>query len=357
MPMTTCLVVTSLGSEFDTYSYYQDCLNGFLNHPDLDVSVLDIQNLKTSLRAITVRSSYDAVIFLHATFNVMVDNARLPLLKNLLRRVRGKRAFFLNNEFRQLDVKCQMADYLGADAIISQLCDDDASLLYQQLWQRQILSMPYGVDLADFQPHTPFTDRPIHIGFRGDYYPSYVGHDDRDLLLDAFHDRVQDRPIHTDIQVGERFDRLGWVKFLNQCQCLIGHEAGASRIDHDDNIRNFINAQEKRLPQDNFRQLMLALRETGVFDAPPSGRIAAPRNFEALATKTAQILLPGRYNDVLQKDVHYIELQRDFSNVDEVIEKVQDTTYLETLADRAYEDAVQHHTYRHRIDTLLGQLL
>jgi len=355
--MTTCLVITSYSSAFDNYSYYRDCLNGFLNHPDLEVSVLDIQNLRNMLRGLILKNRYDAIIFSHSTFNTFLWRDRLSALHKILWRIQGKRAFFLTNEFRNIKAKCDMANYLGATMLISQLTHDAAQTVYSGLWDKQILSVPYGVDITDFHPQVPLKERPITIGFRGDYYPAYVGHDDRDLLLDDFKNRIEDKAINIDIKVGERFDRHRWMQFLNQCQILIGHEAGATRVDTDDNIRHFITSQQERLTKDRFRQLILALRQIGVFAPPPSGRIAAPRNFEAMATKTAQILLPGRYSDVLTKDVHYIELKRDFSNLDEVLEKAQDTTYLQNMVDHAYNDVVQNHTYQHRINTVLDKLL
>ena len=352
-----CLIITSKSPVFAEYSYYQDWLAGFVDHPGLQADVLDIQSSKTVLKGLSLLGRYDLIAFLHNTFPTLRDSPRLTILRGMLAKVRGPRVFFLNNEFRALDLKANMAEFLGARTLISQLNHDDAQVLYAPLWSHRILSLPYGFDPQTFKPTKAASEREIDIGFRGDYYPAYVGHDDRDLLLDQFDEKARAaRTLKTDIQVGQRLDRLGWADFLNNCRSLVGHEAGSTRLDSDENIRHFLNAQVERLSAENYRTLVLAMRDTGVFDAPPSGRIAAPRNFEAMGTRTLQILLPGRYNDMLEAGVHYVELQRDFSNLEAVLDTLFDESAYERIVERAHQDALAHHTYAQRINTLMGHI-
>jgi hypothetical protein len=358
--MTTCLVITSRSRAFQDYSYYEDWLLGFQSHPGLDCRVWDIQSGRQMIagggRNI---GTYDLVVFLHNTYATLADNPRLQYVRGLLKMIRGPRVFFLGNEFRSLREMTGVAGALGAQTIISQLNQEDADLLYGPLWPGRVLSLPYGFTTATFRPEKPYAEREIAIGFRGDYYPPYVGHDDRDRLLDDFKGALAaaGSTLSTDIQVGERLNTAGWAAFLNNCRALIGHEAGATRIDADENIRYFLNAQIKRLPEENFRRLVLALREEGVFGGRPSGRIAAPRNFEAMGTKTLQILFPGRYNDLLIPGEHYLELQRDFSNLGEVLDVLNDDSAAQAIIERAYTAAIEHHTYEKRIDTLLQKVL
>ncbi|MBT8506740.1 hypothetical protein B1F79_04690 [Coxiella-like endosymbiont of Rhipicephalus sanguineus] len=44
----------------------------------------------------------------------------------------------------------------------------------------------------------------------------------------------------------------------------------------------------------------------------------SPRHFEAVATKTLQILYEGEYSNILKPWVHYVPLKKDYSNFDEV---------------------------------------
>jgi spore maturation protein CgeB len=85
---------------------------------------------------------------------------------------------------------------------------------------------------------------------------------------------------------------------------------------------------------------------------PIHSKAISSRHFDAVGTKTCQIMLEGRYNDILKADAHFIALKHDFSNIAEVMARFHDSTYRQVMVDRAYEYIMDQHTYRHRIDTV-----
>ena len=52
-------------------------------------------------------------------------------------------------------------------------------------------------------------------------------------------------------------------------------------------------------------------------------RTISPRHFEAAAVRVCQILFEGRYSEAMEPMVHYIPLKKDFSNLDEVLERTR----------------------------------
>jgi hypothetical protein len=66
----------------------------------------------------------------------------------------------------------------------------------------------------------------------------------------------------------------------------------------------------------------------------------SPRAFEAIACRTALVLFEGLYSGVLEPGKHFIALKKDFSNVDDVLAKLQDDAYLEAMTERAYADII-----------------
>jgi hypothetical protein len=74
-----------------------------------------------------------------------------------------------------------------------------------------------------------------------------------------------------------------------------------------------------------------------------------PRHFEAAMTKTCQILLEGDYAGILKPGIHYIELKSDYSNLKEVIGKVQDDRNRNKVVEKAYEDLVLSGKYSYRV--------
>jgi hypothetical protein len=69
-------------------------------------------------------------------------------------------------------------------------------------------------------------------------------------------------------------------------------------------------------------------------------RALSPRHLEACATRTAQVLVEGDYNGVLTAGRHYLALERDFSNLDAVLDQLASERERERLAASAYEDVV-----------------
>jgi hypothetical protein len=77
-------------------------------------------------------------------------------------------------------------------------------------------------------------------------------------------------------------------------------------------------------------------------------RTVSPRHFEAAAFRVVQILFEGRYSGVLQPDLHYLSLRKDFSNLDDVLRQLADVDIRRTITERAYADIIQSGRYSYR---------
>lgn len=76
--------------------------------------------------------------------------------------------------------------------------------------------------------------------------------------------------------------------------------------------------------------------------------VISPRIFDAAITKTCQILVGEDYQGILRPNIDYIVLNKDFSNVDDVIKKMKDIDYCEQVANNCYEHVVQSEKYTYR---------
>jgi hypothetical protein len=74
----------------------------------------------------------------------------------------------------------------------------------------------------------------------------------------------------------------------------------------------------------------------------------SPRVFECAAHRTAMILFPGEYSGLVEPWVHYIPLQKDFSNMEEVVAALHDTNFLKALTERAYNDLIRSGKYSYQ---------
>jgi hypothetical protein len=86
------------------------------------------------------------------------------------------------------------------------------------------------------------------------------------------------------------------------------------------------------------------------------GKCISSRHFDAAGTKTCQIMFRGRFNDILVADEHYIALEPDLANVDEVLDRFRDPDERSRIAGSSYALVAGSHTYEHRMATVFGHL-
>lgn len=129
-----------------------------------------------------------------------------------------------------------------------------------------------------------------------------------------------------------------WIEFLADSRAVIGVEGGASVLDRDGSLKTAVEAYRAEHPEAAFEEVRDALFPGR--DGELALRALSPRHLEAAATRTAQCLIRGDYNGLLKADVHYVAVEEDFSNIDDVIAALEDTDGLSAMADRAYQEIV-----------------
>jgi hypothetical protein len=144
----------------------------------------------------------------------------------------------------------------------------------------------------------------------------------------------------TDISVKDEDTLVGerWYEFLLRCKYTIGVEGGASILDSDGSIKAATEAYLEQHPQAPFEEV-----EAHCFagrDGTARLYAISPRHLEACATRTCQVLVEGDYNGILKPGVHYVELKRDFSNLDAVAESIRQDGARRETTERAYRDVV-----------------
>lgn len=191
--------------------------------------------------------------------------------------------------------------------------------------------------------------RPYDIVYRASHLPYWFGSQGqlKHQIGDIVANRAKMQGLRADISTRVEDTILGgrWLDFLASGRAVIGCESGSSVLDRRGEIRAQIQTMLRRDPTLSFEEVSNRL---------PRGwdnyRFFAisPRHFEAVITKTCQILVRGHYGGVLEANKHYIPLERDLSNVDEVLEKLKDDHYVQTIVDQAYQDIYLNGNYTYR---------
>ena len=197
----------------------------------------------------------------------------------------------------------------------------------------------------------PDNEREIDIGYRGRPTYHYMGKGAREknVIAAKFIELAADHGLVMDIEAEEEKRIYGedWLRFLGNCRGVLGVEAGVSIFDLNDEMRpryERIMAERPDISFDEISGLLLHEYEgKGVYN-----RMISPRVFEAASVRACQILFEGRYTGILIPDVHYIPLNKDVSNIDDVIRKFQDPAIRKTLTDNAYRDLIESGKYSYK---------
>ena len=396
MPSESRIGTVVLTVQYDTRSsYYLDWLEAFERSPLFAVTTFNLFRGDQRRAASRAIREAELVVALHACSADTLDY--IKPLKAALKARRGRLLMMIGNEYNlpwaRLGEKRDFLREVSADYVGTQLPLEAGQWLYAGTGVT-VLALPHALNERVFRPEKPDLSRSIDIGGRSAHYPAFIGDNERNRVHDLFARIGPSAGLRVDIDTGNRLDRSGWARFLNDCRGTIGTEAGSWYLEQDDRtvleIRDFlrlragpgalradgsIHALGRRLPywvKTWLRRLLKIspIRHEAFDDGKASfdqiqarffaGRPCCPvyskcissRHFDAAGTRTCQILLRGRYNDILAADEHYIALDPDLANVDEAIARFRDPIERRRIAGAAYALANERHTYRHRIAAL-----
>ena len=333
----------------NTLSYQDDWLDAFLDI-DAYVKAYDLRELSI-FQFHKVLKEFDYVIFLHSTnSNGFQFRKLLGFFANFILLYRKcKIIFFVGNEYKLMPEKINFLIKNNIDFVVSQLPIECGNWLYKKT-NAKIISLPHALNTKYFYPKKDLNNRKIDIGNRSYEYPKYLGDNIRSnttRLSQSFKNKFK---IDVSTNPSKRFSRLEWAKFLNDCKYTISCEVGSSFLERDDYTRKTINKYYETGQKDKVFEYFNNY-------TPPtdlSGKAIGGRHFDAIGTKTCQILIEGKYSDILKANIHYIELKNDFSNVEEIIELIKDDKIRKTIVEQAYQYIIDKHQYKHRIKDLLS---
>jgi hypothetical protein len=299
-------------------------------------------------------SRYDLIILLHSTN----ADSMLPLslLESYLKNRKGKLLIFVGNEYCLMPEKINFIKNVEADFVASQLPRDAANWLYEDCQRSKILLVPHALNSSTYKPYRDYEQRKTDIGFIGDRYSLAIGDIERTELIEYFAKKDIQQKLNIDIRLGRklRLSRERYVDFLNSIRGTIGAESGTYYLEKTDETQKKVEAFLSQHPKTTFEEVYDRFFKD--YANPVNGKAISSRHFEPIGTRTCQILLEGRYNDILEPDVHYISLKRDYSNIDDVLERFRDKDLVRKITDEAYKYTMDCHTYEHRVKNVWNEI-
>lgn len=384
----------------DRLSYYDDWLDALISAPQFDAVAINIVPRASASEIQRSLRNVDAVVLLHSTNGDTTEY--LEAIIGILAARKVPLLSFVGNEVSlpgsPIAAKRAAFARFKPEFVATQLLAESGSYLFGDVVTRGVVAIPHALNTSAFAPRVPDDGRDIDIGARAVRYLPHLGDDTRNAFLDVFKREGPKRGLHVDIS-DSRFARDDWAGFLNRCKATVSTEAGTWFLERDDATVNAIRAYVLEhtkggfvIPNDSkLRRLghklpwwarALARRamrsgpvrhESLVNEAVPAGEILerffagrvrprihgkciSSRHFDAIGTKTCQIMVRGRFNDILEADRHYISVDESLKDLDQAIEHFRDATLRRKIANEAYAHVMAGHTYTHRARTVYDVL-
>lgn len=384
----------------DRLSYYDDWLDAFARSPRFDAKPFNIVDPDAAEKLPALIAETDAIVLLHST-NGDTTTYIEPLVPIFADR-RVPMLTFVGNEVNlpgsPIADKRRIFAGMRPEYVATQLLKEAGDFLFADVAGVGVVEIPHALNPQAFALPPPGHRRDIDIGARSARYIPHLGDDDRNRLLDWFRIEGPGRGLAVDID-DSRFDREGWARFLASCKATVATEAGSWFLERDDAtveaIRSYVLAASgggfvirndsalrkighklpwwvralarkalkagpirhealvnESLPKDEIYARFFANRPRPAF----YGKCISSRHFDAIGTGTCQIMFRGRYNDLLNADEHYLALEPDFSNVDDVIARFRDPAVRERIVTGALARVHEAHTYAHRTEQVFELL-
>lgn len=287
------------------------------------------------------------VVFQNYCARLIFDNYVGPDYLAKLKSFRGLKLIAVQDEYDRTDRLRQAIRDLGYHVVFSVVPPAMLRRIYppEMFPGTEFVSVLTGYvpdRLARHNLQRPLRERPVMIGYRGREVGARYGR----LGFEKFEigrrmrEVCVERGIAHDIEWSDdkRIYGDAWYDFLGSCRATLGSESGSNVFDFDGAVEakqvELSAARGGPVPFEEFRTY------TDPFETRFDMAQISPRAFEAAAMHSPMILYTGRYSGLIEPGEHYIELKKDFSNVDAVLAQLNDTESLERLAERAHRRLV-----------------
>jgi len=316
-------------------------------------------------------SAYDAVYINYCVVSVnRIDPPPfMMLLISGLRRYGGVKIASVQDEYDFVNRTKVFLLQIGVDAVLTCVPQVGVRDIYSEpefdrIYLRTIQTAYLSDELMAVDPAEilPLAERPIALGYRGRALPYRLG----DLgwhkteIADQFKRACARAGVVCDIEVDEekRFTGEAWLGFVRNCRVHLGTPSGANVFDFDGSLDCRMTERWNAKPGLPYQEVRDELLPYEV--AHDMGQVSA-RIFEAVAQKTALALLRGNYSGVVEPEEHYVPINPDYSNVDDVLKRILDVSAMQEMADRAFyhvlNDTRNRYSYMvSQIDALTYQI-
>ncbi|EKD28641.1 MAG: hypothetical protein ACD_79C00252G0006 [uncultured bacterium] len=344
-----------------------DHLNSFKNYSAHKYYYFNLYFNPSAFRK--VYRCFDAVVFHYIFAGLKWDHDLDRYTQDLkfLKDADCLKILFNQDEYIHLKEIHDFIQQCGINIVYSLARKDQFDILYPKSklnLQQVIHCLPGYIDnktlrwIENKGRRIPLKDRPVDIGYRGNKLPFWLGKFARIKIRIAEEFNKFQGFAQMDISTEARdvLVKRDWMYFLLSCKSLLVTEGGASILDYDGEIRKKVENYLKINPATSFEEVsdLFLSKFEGNLRYDPIG----PKYFEAVMAKTCLIAYEGSHAEIFIPNKHFLEVKKDYSNITDILKKIQNHGFLEIIADNAYRDILvsgkySYNTFIHQVDELV----
>ena len=291
------------------------------------------------------------VVVLHYSVLSVVDNFLSPAFADRLRRFDGLKVQLVQDDYRWVDAVTERMVELGISVLFTLVPERELDNVWKPERmpgiERITTLAGYVATGAENEARPPLEGREFDVVYRGRAVPFWLGRLGREKawIGEEVLTRAEEAGLRVDIDWREHSRIYGsnWNTFLRSGKATLGTESGSSITDFKGSLSRRTDLYRLLHPDASFEQVHGALLEP--YEGNVMMNVISPRVFEAIAAGTVLVQFPGEYGGVIEPDRHYLPLEKDFSNFDEVVERLRDLDGLRELTERAHEEIVASGRY------------
>jgi len=330
---------------FNKYSSHEIDTYYIPSMTDKDISKLNNEN-------------YDSIV---VHYYAQVYSQFTDQLKSAIKRFGGKKIFFAQDDYDYIDRNRKKYIDCGADVIFSPIVDTPAlDLLYPQKFRSKVSVQNcltgYVETSCILRKVKETKERNIDIFYRGNDVGVAYGA----LGLEKLTIGMQMKPIalaydlSEDIEweISKQIYGEAYLKRFEDSKTTLLTESGSSIVFDDDRMMNIkleiielCRTNPAIVNTDGFQEKYKKYLSSDGFHVASA---ISPKAFEAISRKCVIVAFEGHYSNILEANIHYIPLAKDFSNVEEVIEKIKNDALLQSIANKAYKDIIESGQYSYQ---------
>jgi hypothetical protein len=275
---------------------------------------------------------------------------------SLLKKIKGFKTVLPQDEYHYTLEICKFYKEFNIDMVFNVFSENS-----QKDWRRLFPLSNSGVQhyksvLTGYasEPPTKMDDelflplkKNIDVGYRARKLPYSLGR------LGYYKWKMSDVFLEKNKQIGLKMDvsndsqnviiGKNWNEFLKSCRTILGTESGASIHDLDGEIEKNIMAYLIK----NHNATYEEVESKFLMDEAIHINLAviSPRVFEAIEAGACLVMMEGDYNGIIKENIHYIPVKKDFSNINEILKKIEDKGYCQKMAQKTYEEIIMSGLY------------